>query len=123
MVVMGLMVVLSVCRFFNRSRQMSSSRSLGHFSPERKDGQIVFETPITVTSSRQWRRLLLTLKSTAADQINKSPRYFLEKVALLVGTPYTLTLSDAEHRVLHAETGTLEPLIASVLICIAVRWS
>jgi len=71
----------------------------------------VFENPISVTSVGQWCRVLLSLESNEASQMNQSLRYFGEKVALLVGTPYSLILSDAERRELHTETGTLEPFI------------
>lgn len=109
--------MLAVYRFFTQRRQLSSGRPIGRFFPERQQGKFVFENPITVTSGRQWCRLLLTLKSAEDYKINKSPRYFFEKVALLVGTAYTLTLKDRQNRVVHTETGSLEPFI----ICLGSR--
>jgi len=108
----GLFVVLVICRFFSQRRQLASGRPVGHFFPERRDGEFMFENAINITAGGEWHRFFLTLKSAEDHQINQSPQYFLEQVALLVGTPYTLTLSDVEHRVLHTETGTLEPFIA-----------
>lgn len=110
-VIIGLLVALAVYRFFSRRRQLSSGRTIGRFFPEKRDGEFVFENPITVTSGGQWCRLLLTLTSAEDYQIQNSPRYFFEKIALLVGTPYTLTLKDKQNRVVHTETGSLEPFI------------
>lgn len=111
MVVIGLLLVLAVYRFFSQRRQLSSGRTIGRFFPEKRDGEFVFENPITVTSGGQWCRLLLTLKSDETSQVQKSPRYFFEKVALLVGIHYTLTLKDGKNRVVHTETGSLESFI------------
>jgi hypothetical protein len=110
--VVGLLGLLAIYRFFTQRRQLSSGRSIGRFFPDRRDGKFVFENPINVTTGGQWCRLLLTLKSVEEDQINKSPRHFFEKVALLVGTPYKLSLKDGKNRVVHTETGSLGPFIS-----------
>lgn len=109
--IVGLLVVLAVYRYFSQRRQLSSGRPIGRFFPERRDGEFVFENPITVTSGGRWCRLLLTLKSDETSQVQKSPRYFFEKVALLIGTSYTLSLSDADRRVIHTEAGSLKPFV------------
>lgn len=109
--VMGLLMVLALYRFFTQRRQLSSGRPIGRFFPEKRDGEFVFENPISVTSGGQWCRLLLTLKSDESSQVDQSPRYFLEKVALLVGTPYSLSLKDAAGHIAHQDAGSLAPFI------------
>jgi len=110
--VITLLVIVAVYRFVTQRKQLSSGRNIGRFFPQKQEGKIVFENPITITAGGKWRRLLLTLKSAEAYKIQHSPRYFFEKVAFLVGTPYTLTLKDVQNRVVHTESGTLEPFVA-----------
>ncbi len=114
MVVLGvvsLLVTVAVYRFVTQRKQLSSGRTMGSFFPRRQDGKFLFENLITVTTGGKWCRLLLTLKSAEASRIQYSPKYFFEKVALLVGTPYALTLRDAQNRVVHTETGSLGPFV------------
>jgi hypothetical protein len=109
--VISLLVIVAVYRFVTQRRQLSSGRTIGRFIPQRHDGKFVFENLIIVSASGKWCRLLLTLKSAEAYRIQKSPGYFFEKVALLVGTPYTLTLRNNQNRVVHTETRSLEPFV------------
>jgi hypothetical protein len=114
MVVLGvvsLLVIVAGYRFVTQRRQLSSGRNIGRFFPQRQDGKFVFENMMTITTGGKWCRLLLTLKSAEANKIQYSPKYFFEKVALLVGTPYTLTLRNAQNRVVHSETGSLGPFV------------
>ncbi len=109
--VLSLLVIVAVYRFFTQRRQLSSGRNIGRFFPQRQEGKFVFENKMTITTGGRWCRLLLTLKSAEANKIQYSPKYFFEKVALLVGSPYTLTLRDAQNRVVHTETGSLGPFV------------
>ncbi len=105
--VVSLLLIVAVYRFVTQRRQLTSGRNIGQFVPKRQDGKFVFENMITITTSGKWCRLLLTLKSAEAYRIQYSPKYFFEKVALLVGTSYVLTLRDARNRVVHTETESL----------------
>ncbi len=109
--VVSLLVIVAVYRFITQHKQLWSGRTIGRFFPRRDDGKFVFENMMTITTDGKWCRLLLTLRSAEAYRIQYSPRYFFEKVALLVGTPYTLTLTDAHKRVVHTETGSLGPFV------------
>lgn len=110
-VVVGLLIIVALYRYVTQRRQLLSGRSIGRFIPQNHDGKFVFENMITITTDGKWCRLLLTLKSAEAYKIHYSPKYFFEKVALLVGTPYTLILKDAQNHVVHTETGSLEPFV------------
>lgn len=114
MVVLGvisLLVIVAVYRFVTQRRQLSSGRTMGRFFPQRHGGKLVFENQIIVSACGKWCRLLPTLKSAAAYRIQYSSRYFFEKVALIVGTPYTLTIRNDQNRVVHTETRSLEPFV------------
>jgi hypothetical protein len=110
--VVGLLVIVAVYRYITQRRQLSSGRVIGRFLPQKSAGKFIIENPITITTAGKWCRLLLTLKSAEAYTIQHSPKYFFEKVALLVGTPYTLTMKDAQNHVVHTETGSLGPFVA-----------
>ncbi len=107
----GLFVVIALYRFISQRRQLSSGRNIGRFFPKKRDGKYVFDNPITVLTGGKWHRLLLTIKSVNAHRIDYSPKYFFEKVALLAGTPYTLTLKDGKNKVIYTETGSLESFV------------
>jgi hypothetical protein len=110
--VVGLLVLVAACRFISQRRQLSSGRIIGRFFPQRLDGMLLFETRMTVTTGGKWCRVLLALKSAEAHSMQYSPGYFFEKVAFLVGTPYTLTLRNPLNQVVHTERRSLEPFVA-----------
>jgi hypothetical protein len=110
--VISLLVIVAVYRFISQRRQLSSGRTIGRFFPKRHEGNFVFENPITISTSGKWCRVLLSLKSAEAYRVQYSPRYFFEKIAFLVGTPFTLTLKDSLNRVVHTEKRSLEPFVA-----------
>jgi hypothetical protein len=110
--VVGLLAMIAVYRFVTQRKQLSSGRTVGRLLPQKHDGKIVFEDRMTITTGGKWCRLLLTLKSADASRIQYSPKYFFEKVALLVGTPYALTIRDARNRVVHTEAGSLGRFVA-----------
>ncbi|MHC1729500.1 MAG: hypothetical protein AB9866_26435 [Syntrophobacteraceae bacterium] len=109
--VVGLLAILALYRYVTQRRQMSSGRTIGRYSPEIHDGKFIFENRIAITTGGKWCRLTLTLESAETYSTQYSARHFFEKTALLVGTPYTLTLRDARSRVVHSETGSLEPFV------------
>jgi hypothetical protein len=105
--VVGLLAIVGAYRFVTQRKQLSSGRTVGRLFPQRHDGNCVFEDRITISTGGKWCRLSLTLKSADVHRMQYSPKYFFEKVALLVGTPYTLTIKDARNRVVHTEAGSL----------------
>jgi len=104
-------VIVAIYRFVAQRKQLASGKIVGRFLPQRCDGHLVFENLITISTKGKWCRLLLTLKSAEAYRIQYSPRYFFEKFALIVGTPYSLTLKNSQNHVVHTETGSLEPFV------------
>lgn len=109
--VISLLLIVAVYRLVTQRMQLSSGRNIGRFFPKKEDGKYVFDNLITITTRGKWCRLLLTLESAEASKIRHSPKYFFEKVVLLVGTPFTLILRDNKKQVVYTETRTLEPFV------------
>lgn len=109
--IIGLIIIVAVYRFITQRRQLLSGRTIGRFYPQRQDGKFMFEDPISVSAGGKWCRLLLTLKSAEASRIQFSPNYFFEKIAFLVGTPFTLTIRNDRNHVVYTETRSLEPFV------------
>lgn len=110
----GILLLAGGYRFVIQRRQLSSGREIGRFVPQKKDGVLVFDHLITITTGGKWCRLLFKFKSETAYEINMRWKYFLKRVALVIGTPYTLTISDGSHRVLYREEGSLSRFLAFV---------
>lgn len=108
----SLLMLVAVYRFISQRKQLSSGRILGTFLPQQQNGKFIFENRIAVSTRARWCRVLLTLKSAEANSIHYPSKSFFEKVAFLVGTPYTLILKDPKDRVVHTEARTLEPFVA-----------
>lgn len=109
--VVGLLVAVAALRYLHQRRQLTSGRVIGRFFPTRVDGDFDFQEVLTVSTGGRWCRLLLTLKGTGRYEVSHAPRYFFRRVDLRVGTPYTLTISDAKHRPVHTESGSLGPFL------------
>jgi hypothetical protein len=50
---------------------------------------------------------MLGIEAHGAYHIDQTPRYFFSRVALVTGTPYTLTIADTSGRQLYREEDTL----------------
>jgi hypothetical protein len=109
--VVALLLIVAFYRFITQRRQLASGREIGRFGPRRQEGALIFDSRLNVTTAGKWCRLLLTLKSSEAHRQSHAPKFFFEKVAFVVGSPYTLTIKDAQQRVVHAEQGALEPFV------------
>jgi hypothetical protein len=110
--VIGLILVVAAHRYAIQRRQLSSGRNIGCFFPHMQDGQYVFDNPVTITTGGKWCRLLLKFKAQGAYRIDMTPKYFFKRVALAIGTPYTLTISDASGCVLYREEDKLTRFLA-----------
>lgn len=110
--IIGILLLAAGYRFVIQRRQLSSGREIGCFTLHKKDGKYVFNKLITITAVEKWCRLLLRFKTEGAYQINMTPRYFFKRVALAIGTPFTLTISDTYGRVLYQEEDTLARFLA-----------
>lgn len=109
--IVGLVVMVAFYRLITQRRQLSSGREIGRFFPRRHEGALIIGGRVNVTIGGTWCRLLLTVKSSEGHQEKHAPKFFFEKVAFVVGSPYTLTIGDAQHQVVHAEEGALEPFV------------
>jgi hypothetical protein len=107
----ALLLAVALYRYLIQRRQLASGREVGRFGPRRQEGRLLFACRLNVTAAGKWCRLLLTLKSSEAHRRSQAPKFFFEKVAFVVGTPYQLTLKDAAQRVVHEEHGSLEPFV------------
>jgi hypothetical protein len=103
----GTLLFAAGCRFVIQRRQLLSGREIGCFVLQKKDGKFVYDHLITITTGGRWCRILLKIKSETAYEISYRWKYFLKRVALVIGTPYTLTISDGSHRVLYREEDKL----------------
>lgn len=110
--IIGILLVVALCRFVIQRRQLSSGRNIGRFPLHKEDGKYVFNNLVTITAGDKWCRLLLRFKTQGAYQIDMTPRYFFKRVALVIGTPYTLTISDTSGSVLYREEDTLARFLA-----------
>lgn len=111
LVLVGLLVTFASYRFVIQRRQLSSGRIIGRYFPVIHDGKFIFENRIAITAGGKWCRLSLTLQGDQANSTQSPVRHFFEKKALLIGTPYALTMADAQGRVIHTEEGSLEPFV------------
>jgi len=109
--VVAILLLVALYRFLTQRRQLASGQTVGRYFPRREAGALVFECRLNVTAPGRWCRLLLTLKSSEAHRQSHAPKFFFEKVAFVVGAPYTLTIQDAGARVVHAEQGSLEAFV------------
>jgi hypothetical protein len=112
--VIGVLLAAAACRFVIQRRQLLSGREIGCFVPQKKDGTLVFDHLITITAGGKWCRLLLKFKSETAYEFSQRWKYFLKRVALVTGTPYTLTILDGSHRVLYREEDNLSRFLPFV---------
>ncbi len=110
----GILLSAGGYRFVIQRRQLSSGREIGRFVPQKKDGVLVFDHLITITTGGEWCRLLLKIKSETAYEINMRWKFFLKRVALVIGTPYSLTISDSSCRALYREEGNLSRFLAFI---------
>ncbi len=110
--VVSLLVLIAGYRFATTHRQLSSGKSIGIFHPLKLGNEFIFETVLSVTRRERWCRLLLTFETVETNSMQYAPKFFLEEVAFLTGTSYTLTLKDARAHVIHTETGSLGPFAA-----------
>ncbi|OQA32191.1 MAG: hypothetical protein BWY57_02154 [Betaproteobacteria bacterium ADurb.Bin341] len=110
--VIGLLVLVAIYRFMIQRRQLSAGRELGCFQPVCRDGKLVFDQQLNISEGRRWCRLMLRLTAQTVYQINQTPRYFFKRVALVIGTPYLLTISDSLGQELYREENTLARFVA-----------
>ncbi|MDA8126313.1 MAG: hypothetical protein M0009_14135 [Deltaproteobacteria bacterium] len=111
--IMGMLLIAAACRFAMQRKQLSSGRNIGRFPLHREDeGNYVFNDLVTITGQKKWCRLLLSFKLQGTYQIDMTPRYFFKPAALVMGTPFILTISDAAGRVLYREEDTLARFLA-----------
>jgi hypothetical protein len=108
----GILLLAAVYRLATQRRQLSSGREIGRFVPDMIEGVLVFDHHVTITTGGKWCRLLLKFKSATAYEINKGVKYLLKRVALAIGTPYSLSISDLSNRVLYREENNLSRFIA-----------
>lgn len=110
----GILLLAAGCRLVIQRRQLLSGREIGCFVPQKKNGKLVFDHLITITTGGRWCRLLLKFKSETAYEISLRWKHLLERAALVIGTPYTLTISDGSRRVLYREEDKLTRFLAFV---------
>lgn len=110
----SILLIAAGFRFVIQRRQLSSGREIGRFILQKKDGKLVFDHLVTITTRGKWCRLLLRFKSETAYEISLSWKYFLKRAALVIGTPYKLTISEGSRGVLYREEDELTRFLAFV---------
>lgn len=110
--VIGFLVLVAAYRLMIQRRQLSTGRELGRFQPVCRDGKLVFDQRLNISEGGRWCRLMLQLTAQTAYQINQTPRHLFKRVALVIGTPYILTISDALGQELYREENTLARFVA-----------
>jgi hypothetical protein len=110
--VVGLLLLLTAYRFVTQRRQLSSGREICEVRLVRQRQKLAVTRQVAVSTGGMWCRLLLTLRAEGAYAVRQTPKYFSERRALVVGTPYTLAITDISGKVLHREEDTLGRFVA-----------
>jgi hypothetical protein len=102
--VIGLIAIAAVYRYFTERRQLASGREVLRDLLTRQGEQLVFSRQVAVSTCGKWCRLRLKLNAESGDATRRA---LSETYAMVLGTPYTLAISDASGKLLFQEDSSL----------------
>lgn len=105
--VIGILLFAAGYRYGVQKRQLRSGRKIAEFAFYKKNEKLVFDHVVSINSGKRWCRLLFRFKAETAYQIDTRVRYLRKPVAMMIGTRYAVTISDAGRRVLYREEDKL----------------
>lgn len=105
--VIGVLLAAAAYRYVVQRRQLSSGSEVGCFRPRERDGYHVFDNEVEIQAAGKWCRLVLRFKARLSRDIDLTVKKLSKRVALVIGTPYSLVISNVAGDVLYRERASL----------------